>query len=143
MNKHIANQELIYAFEEFKANDDRSTVRLHNELRNATFLVPYTPEDFHITKSGDGTTNILPGSKFSFFLRNTEKGPFLTIATDWEGINKFLPKGEVDAWVMPAKEVWEWVLSKQGNYAGVEILTLKKAYSLPRSYISTLYDTEK
>lgn len=144
VNEPVKNQSLVTAFEEYDANNDESKIRFRTELNRANFLVPYSPEDFQTLKSDNGTMTILPGSKLSFFLRNTQKGLVLSIATDWEGINKFLPKGKngISAWIMPAKDVWEWVLSEDSNYAGVEILTSTQAYTLPKSYISTLNNSE-
>lgn len=136
----LTNSDLIAAFTEYKSKDLLSEIRLARELNKAIFIVPYTPEEnFKTSEADNDIITIDKGSRFSFFLRKTKSGHVLSIATDWDGINKFLPKGsEIRGWVMPADEVWDWVLS-QNSYVGVEILTSEKAYTLSSKYLSTVY----
>lgn len=139
-SKKIENDGIVSAFKEYVPDSKASEERLKRELLKATFIVPY-----YFTEKPKKTESRRPnlfkeGDVFSFFNRKHKGGMVLSIATDWQGINKFLPFDgmEIKGWIMPANEVWDWVLKGDQDFYGVEILTSADAYTLPLSYISLL-----
>lgn len=140
INQPVTNMSLINAFENYDADSLESIHRLEAELKDAIFLVPYTPKNFKTEETEEGNTVILPKSIMSFYGRSTPTGSLLVVATDWEAVNHSLPVQTkvINAWVMPAKEVYEWIVDRDSPYNGVEIITPNIGYTLYDDYIEKL-----
>ena len=97
-----------------------------------TDILAATPPD----KSGKMT--VTKDSPISFIMSPDKAGnPYLPIFTDWQEIAKFT-KEPVNTLVMPAEDLWGFVLNQKSFHGAVLNPADKKALPLDRAMIQSL-----
>jgi len=140
LNKPVENPRLVAALVAFEKNQgDETRQTLWKELKSAVYLIPVRADKLATTppdKSGKMT--VTEDSPISFFMSPDKAGnPFLPIFTDWQEIAKFT-KEPVNTVVMPADDLWGFVLNQKGFHGAVLNPADKKALPLDRVMIQSL-----
>jgi len=140
LNKPVENPRLVAALVAFEKNQgDGTRQTLWRELKSAVYLIPVRADKLATTppdKSGKMT--VTEDSPISFFMSPDKAGnPFLPIFTDWQEIAKFT-KEPVSTLVMPADDLWGFVLNQKNFHGAVLNPADKKALPLDRAMIQSL-----
>ena len=140
LNKPVENPRLVAALGAFEKNQGDDTRRtLWKELKSAVYLIPVRVDKLATTPSDkSGKMTVTEDSPISFFVSADKAGnPFLPIFTDWQEIAKFT-KEPVNTIVMPADDLWGFVLNQKSFHGAVLNPGDKKALPLDRTMIQSL-----
>lgn len=140
LNKPVENPRLLAAlaaFEKNQGNETRQT--LWKELKSAVYLIPVRADKLATTPPDkSGKMAVTEDSPISFFISaDTDGNPFLPVFSDWQEIAKFT-KEPVNTIVMPADDLWGFVLNQKNFHGAVLNPADKKALPLDRSMIQSL-----
>lgn len=139
LNRAVENPKLVAALARLeKEQSKESRAELTLRLREGVYLIPILSDELKTTEPDkDGKTIVKEDSNIKILITSDPQGhSVLPIFTDWNAIREWT-KRPVNTLVMPAKDVWPFVLS-HSEYAGAVLNPGPRALPLNKELLKFL-----
>jgi len=130
--KPITNPKLKDGIVLFKKNKTEETLKLIiDSIKQASLLVLIYKDGLITSNNGENNMTFEVGSQIKFlYIVDKDNNPFLPVFTDWEEVDLWVKsRDNIAGWVMPAKEIFDFVC-KQQSYKGIVINPASNSWTM-------------